>query len=73
MEDAETAVTTSDLGLILLVGAGVVLAAVVAARVAHGIGLPGLLGFLGLGAFPPEPKPAQIHKVMPNDRFIRGG
>lgn len=31
------------------------------------------LGFLGLGAFPPEPKPAQIHKVMPNDRFIRGG
>ena len=41
--------TTSDLGLILLVGAGVVLAAVVAARVAHGIGLPGLLVFLGLG------------------------
>ena len=41
--------TTSDLGLILLVGAGVVLAAIVAARVAHGIGLPGLLVFLGLG------------------------
>ena len=40
---------TSDLGLILLIGAGVVLAAVVAARVAHGIGLPGLLVFLGLG------------------------
>ena len=41
--------TTSDLGLILLVGAAVVLAAIVAARVAHGIGLPGLLVFLGLG------------------------
>jgi cell volume regulation protein A len=35
--------------LILLIGAAVVLAAVVAARVAHGIGLPGLLIFLGLG------------------------
>jgi cell volume regulation protein A len=43
------AVTTSDLGLILLTGAAVVLAAVVAARLAHGIGLPGLLVFLGLG------------------------
>jgi cell volume regulation protein A len=42
-------VTTSDLGLILLIGAAVVLAAIVAARVAHGIGLPGLLVFLGLG------------------------
>jgi potassium/hydrogen antiporter len=42
-------VTTSDLGLILLLGAAVVLAAIVAARVAHGIGLPGLLVFLGLG------------------------
>jgi len=31
----------------LLVGAAVVLAAIVAARVAHGIGLPGLLLFLG--------------------------
>ena len=41
--------TTSDLGLILLVGAAMVLAAIVAARVAHGIGLPGLLLFLGLG------------------------
>jgi len=38
-----------SLGLILLTGAGVVLAAIVAARVAHGIGLPGLLVFLGLG------------------------
>jgi NhaP-type Na+/H+ and K+/H+ antiporter len=47
--DAETAVTTSALGLILLTGAAVVLAAIVAARVAHGIGLPGLLVFLGLG------------------------
>jgi cell volume regulation protein A len=42
-------VSTSDLGLILLVGAAVVLAAIVAARVAHGIGLPVLLLFLGLG------------------------
>jgi cell volume regulation protein A len=42
-------VTTSHLGLILLVGAAVVLAAIVAARVAHRIGLPGLLVFLGLG------------------------
>jgi potassium/hydrogen antiporter len=42
-------VTTSNLGLILLAGAAVVLAAIVAARVAHGIGLPGLLVFLGLG------------------------
>ncbi len=41
--------TTSGLGLVLLVGAAVVLAAIVAARVAHGIGLPGLLAFLGLG------------------------
>jgi NhaP-type Na+/H+ and K+/H+ antiporter len=48
-DDADTAVTTSELGLVLLVGAAVVLAAIVAARVAHGIGLPGLLLFLGLG------------------------
>ncbi len=41
--------TTIDLGLILLTGAAVVLAAIVAARVAHRIGLPGLLVFLGLG------------------------
>ena len=40
---------TSDLGLVLLTGAAVVLAAIVAARLAHGIGLPGLLVFLGLG------------------------
>src|SRR5215472_8795242 len=46
---AETAVATSDLGLILLTGAAVVLAAIVAARVTQGIGLPGLLVFLGLG------------------------
>ena len=38
-----------DPSLILLVGAAVVIAAIVAARVAHGIGLPGLLLFLGLG------------------------
>jgi hypothetical protein len=31
------------------------------------------IGFLALGAFPPEPKLAPVHKVMPNDRFIRGG
>jgi len=48
-DDAKTAMTTSELGLVLLVGAAVVLAAIVAARVAHGIGLPGLLVFLGLG------------------------
>src|SRR5215469_4163589 len=41
--------TARDLGLILLTGATVVLAAIVAARVAHGIGLPSLLLFLGLG------------------------
>ena len=35
--------TASELGLVLLVGAAVVLAAIVAARVAHGTGLPGLL------------------------------
>ncbi len=40
---------TGDLGLILLIGAAVVIAAIVAARLAHGIGLPGLLLFLGLG------------------------
>ncbi len=40
---------TGDLGLILLAGAAVVIAAIAAARVAHGIGLPGLLLFLGLG------------------------
>jgi cell volume regulation protein A len=48
-EDAETAVITSHLGLVLLAGAAVVLAAIVAARVALGIGLPALLIFLGLG------------------------
>jgi NhaP-type Na+/H+ and K+/H+ antiporter len=42
-------VTASNLGLILLIGAAVVLAAIAAVRVAHGIGLPGLLLFLGLG------------------------
>ena len=38
-----------DPSLILLVGAAVVIAAILAARIAHGIGLPGLLLFLGLG------------------------
>jgi potassium/hydrogen antiporter len=42
-------VRAGDLGLILLVGAAVVIAAIVAARIAHGIGLPALLVFLGLG------------------------
>jgi cell volume regulation protein A len=42
-------VNAGDLGLVLLIGAVVVLAAIVAARVAHGIGLPSLLVFLGLG------------------------
>jgi cell volume regulation protein A len=42
-------VRTADLGLILLVGAVVVIAAIVAARIAHGAGLPSLLVFLGLG------------------------
>ncbi len=41
--------TTSNLALILLTGSTVVLAAIVAARAAHGIGLPSLLVFLGLG------------------------
>lgn len=38
-----------DLGLNLLLGAGIIVAAVVAARVAHQAGLPALLLFLGLG------------------------
>jgi cell volume regulation protein A len=42
-------VKAGDPSLILLVGAVVVIAAIVAARIAHGIGLPGLLLFLGLG------------------------
>jgi cell volume regulation protein A len=42
-------VKAGDLGLVLLLGALVVLAAIVSARVAHRIGLPGLLVFLGLG------------------------
>lgn len=41
--------TAADLGLILLIGAVVVIAAIVAARLAHGIGLPSLLVFLGIG------------------------
>jgi potassium/hydrogen antiporter len=42
-------VRSGDPALILLVGAAVVIAAIVAARLAHQIGLPGLLLFLGLG------------------------
>ncbi len=30
------------------------------------------IGFLALGAFPPQPHPESIQKVLPNDRF-RGG
>ena len=41
--------TPSHLGFVLLAGAGVVIAAIVAARLAHGAGLPALLVFLGLG------------------------
>jgi cell volume regulation protein A len=42
-------VKAGDLGLVLFIGAVVVIAAIVAARVAHGVGLPSLLVFLGLG------------------------
>jgi potassium/hydrogen antiporter len=42
-------VTAGALGLDLLAGAATVLAAIVAARLAHGVGLPALLVFLGLG------------------------
>src|SRR5215472_7046458 len=41
--------TAAAFGLDLLVGAATVLAAIVAARLAHGVGLPALLVFLGLG------------------------
>ncbi|HET9081449.1 MAG TPA: potassium/proton antiporter [Trebonia sp.] len=41
--------TAGTLGLDLLVGAATVLAAIVGARLAHGVGLPALLVFLGLG------------------------
>jgi cell volume regulation protein A len=42
-------VTAGALGLDLLVGAATVIAAIVAARLAHSAGLPALLLFLGLG------------------------
>ena len=41
--------TVGDLALELLAGAGTVIAAIVAARAAHSLGLPALLVFLGLG------------------------
>src|SRR5215469_752322 len=41
--------TASDLALESLAGAGIVIAAIVAARLAHSAGLPALLVFLGLG------------------------
>jgi hypothetical protein len=31
------------------------------------------IGILVLGAFPPEPQPQQIQKVLPNDRFRQKG
>jgi hypothetical protein len=36
-------------------------------------GLALATGFLALGAFPPVPHPAQIEKVLSNDRFIPHG
>ena len=45
----ESALNAGDPGLILLAGSVVVLVAIVAARITHRIGLPGLLVFLGLG------------------------
>jgi NhaP-type Na+/H+ and K+/H+ antiporter len=42
-------VTVGALGLDLLIGAATVIAAIVAARLAHSVGLPALLVFLGLG------------------------
>jgi len=41
--------TASELPIELLAGAGTVIAAIVAARLAHTLGLPALLVFLGLG------------------------
>jgi cell volume regulation protein A len=41
--------TAGNLSLVLLAGAAVVIAAIAAARIAHGVGLPSLLLFLGLG------------------------
>jgi NhaP-type Na+/H+ and K+/H+ antiporter len=41
--------TVDHLGFVLLAAAGVVIAAIIAARLAHSAGLPALLVFLGLG------------------------
>lgn len=30
------------------------------------------IGLVMLGAFPPEPHPQQIQKLLPNDRFQHG-
>jgi hypothetical protein len=30
------------------------------------------VGLVMLGAFPPEPRPQQIQKVLPNERFQHG-
>jgi cell volume regulation protein A len=42
-------VHAADLDVVLLVGAVIVIAAIAAVRLTHGVGLPGLLVFLGLG------------------------
>ena len=34
--------------------------------------LAAAVGFLALGAFPTEPHPVSVHKVMPNDRVGQG-
>jgi hypothetical protein len=33
--------------------------------------LAGAVGFLALGAFPPEPHPTTVHKVLPADHIGR--
>ena len=35
--------------------------------------IAGGVGFFALGAFPPDPHPVAIHKVLPNDRFTPRG
>src|SRR5437588_10830732 len=44
-----TTVHPANLDVLLLIGSVVVIAAIGAARLAHSVGLPGLLVFLGLG------------------------
>jgi hypothetical protein len=68
---AETAVATSDPGLILLTGAAVVLAAIVAARVTQGIGLPGLLPPAGTGERDSNPQPLHSKWITAELRLAR--